>query len=60
MRNRPAPTSSATAKKPEASTIQSLLDDDPPVASGGNVYPTNPAFFDTIGRRYRVGVRFRF
>jgi len=41
-------------------TIQNLLDEDPPVAPGGNVYPTNPVFFDTIGRRYRVGVRFSF
>ena len=40
--------------------IQNLLDEDPPVAPGGNVYPTNPVFFDTIGRRYRVGVRFNF
>ena len=40
--------------------IQNLLDEDPPVAPGGNVYPTNPVFFDTIGRRYRVGVRFGF
>ena len=40
--------------------VQNLLDEDPPVAPGGNVYPTNPVFFDTIGRRYRVGVRFAF
>jgi hypothetical protein len=40
--------------------IQNLLDEEPPVAPGGNVYPTNPVFFDTIGRRYRVGVRFGF
>jgi iron complex outermembrane recepter protein len=40
--------------------IQNLLNEDPPVAPGGNVYPTNPVFFDTIGRRYRVGVRFEF
>jgi outer membrane receptor protein involved in Fe transport len=40
--------------------IQNLLDQDPPVAPGGNVYPTNPVFFDTIGRRYRVGVRVAF
>jgi hypothetical protein len=40
--------------------IQNLLDEDPPVAPGGNVYPTNPVFFDTIGRRYRLGVRFAF
>lgn len=41
-------------------SIQNLFDEDPPVAPGGNVYPTNPVFFDTIGRRYRVGVRLDF
>jgi hypothetical protein len=37
-----------------------LLDEDPPVAPGGNVYPTNPVFFDTLGQRVRVGVRLSF
>jgi hypothetical protein len=41
-------------------TVQNLLDKDPPIAPGGNNYPPNPVFFDTIGRRYRVGVRFGF
>lgn len=40
--------------------INNLLDEDPPVAPGGNQYPTNPVFFDTLGRRYRVGLRFAF
>jgi iron complex outermembrane receptor protein len=40
--------------------ITNLLDEEPPVAPGGNVYPTNPVFFDTIGRRYRIGARFGF
>jgi outer membrane receptor protein involved in Fe transport len=40
--------------------VTNLFDEDPPVAPGGNVYPTNPVFFDTIGRRYRLGVRFSF
>jgi outer membrane receptor protein involved in Fe transport len=40
--------------------INNLLDQDPPVAPGGNVYPTNPVFFDTIGQRVRVGARFNF
>jgi outer membrane receptor protein involved in Fe transport len=40
--------------------INNLFDKDPPVAPGGNVYPTNPVFFDTLGLRYRVGVRFSF
>ncbi|HEU4620389.1 MAG TPA: TonB-dependent receptor [Gammaproteobacteria bacterium] len=41
-------------------SINNLLDKDPPVAPGGNFYPTNPVFFDTIGRRYRAGVRLTF
>ena len=40
--------------------VNNLLDRDPPVAPGGNAYPTNPVFFDTLGRRVRVGVRFAF
>jgi hypothetical protein len=41
-------------------SVTNLLDEDPAVAPGGNAYPTNPVFFDTIGRRARVGVRFTF
>ena len=40
--------------------VNNLFDKDPPVAPGGNVYPTNPVFFDTIGRRFRAGVRIGF
>jgi outer membrane receptor protein involved in Fe transport len=40
--------------------INNLLDKDPPVAPGGNAYPTNPVFFDTLGQRYRAGVRVSF
>jgi outer membrane receptor protein involved in Fe transport len=40
--------------------VNNLLDKDPAVAPGGNGYPTNPVFFDTLGRRLRVGVRFAF
>jgi outer membrane receptor protein involved in Fe transport len=40
--------------------INNLLDKDPVIAPGGNAYPTNPVFFDTIGRRFRAGVRFSF
>jgi len=40
--------------------VTNLLDEDPAVAPGGNAYPTNPVFFDTIGQRARVGVRFSF
>ena len=40
--------------------INNLLDEDPPIAPGGNAYPTNPVFFDTLGLRYRAGVRIAF
>jgi outer membrane receptor protein involved in Fe transport len=40
--------------------INNLLDEDPPVAPGGNAYPTNPVFFDTLGLRYRAGFRIAF
>jgi iron complex outermembrane receptor protein len=40
--------------------INNLFNKDPPVAPGGNVYPTNPVFFDTLGQRIRLGVRFTF
>jgi len=29
----------------------------PPVAPGGNGYPTNPVYFDTYGRTWKAGVR---
>lgn len=37
-----------------------IFDSDPPVAPGGNAYPTNPVFFDTIGAKFRAGVRVAF
>jgi outer membrane receptor protein involved in Fe transport len=40
--------------------FNNLLDEDPPIAPGGNLYPTNPVFFDTIGGRFRAGVRVEF
>jgi hypothetical protein len=40
--------------------ITNLLDKAPAVAPGGNAFPTNPVFFDTIGRRLRAGVRLNF
>jgi outer membrane receptor protein involved in Fe transport len=40
--------------------INNLLDEEPVVAPGGNAYPTNPVFFDTLGLRYRAGVRIAF
>ena len=38
-------------------SINNLFDHNPPVAPGGNGYPTNPVYFDTYGRLWRVGVR---
>src|SRR5262249_13744530 len=35
--------------------INNLLDRDPPVAPGGNGYPTNPVYFDTYGMTWKVG-----
>jgi outer membrane receptor protein involved in Fe transport len=40
--------------------INNLLDEEPAIAPGGNAYPTNPVFFDTLGLRYRAGVRIAF
>lgn len=39
-------------------TINNLFDEEPPLAPGQ--YPTNPAFFDQIGRAFRVGARADF
>ena len=38
-------------------SINNLFDRNPPVAPGGNGYPTNPVYFDTYGRLWRAGVR---
>ena len=40
--------------------VNNLFDKDPPVAPGGNAFPTNPVFFDTLGRRFRAGLRLQF
>jgi len=40
-------------------TITNLTDKTPPIAPTGD-YPTNPAFFDQVGRAFRVGVRADF
>jgi outer membrane receptor protein involved in Fe transport len=37
-------------------TINNALDEDPPLAPDG-AYPTNAAFFDQIGRSFRIGIR---
>jgi hypothetical protein len=39
--------------------INNLLDEEPPLAPDG-AYPTNAAFFDQIGRAFRVGIRADF
>jgi iron complex outermembrane recepter protein len=41
-------------------SIDNLLNRSPPVAPGGNGYPTNPVYFDTYGMFWRFGVRVRF
>jgi len=41
-------------------TINNLLNKDPPIAPGGNGYPTNPVYFDTYGLFWKAGVRVRF
>jgi iron complex outermembrane recepter protein len=41
-------------------TIDNLLNKTPPVAPGGNGYPTNPVYFDTYGLTWKVGVRVNF
>lgn len=40
-------------------SVQNVFDKDPPL-SGLGVSGTNPVFFDTIGRSYRVGIRAAF
>jgi iron complex outermembrane recepter protein len=40
--------------------IDNLLNKDPPIAPGGNGYPTNPVYFDTYGMTWKVGVRAKF
>jgi len=39
--------------------INHLFDKTPPFAPEGQ-YPTNPTYFDQIGRTYRLGVRLNF
>ena len=54
--------------------VDNLLNQEPPLLAGAGFrstasppgafaqfhFTTNPAFYDRIGRRYRVGVRFKF
>ena len=42
-------------------TIDNLLNKSPPVAPGGNGYPTNPVYFDTFGMTWKLlGFRAKF
>lgn len=41
-------------------SIDNLFNKSPPIAPGGNGYPTNPVYFDTYGLFWRAGVRFKF
>jgi outer membrane receptor protein involved in Fe transport len=38
-------------------SMNNVFDKDPVIAPGGNGYPTNPVYFDTYGRTWRIGVR---
>jgi outer membrane receptor protein involved in Fe transport len=40
--------------------INNLFNKSPPLAPGGNGYPTNPVYFDTYGMSWKVGARFHF
>jgi len=40
-------------------SVSNLFDKEPPFAPELQ-YPTNPTYFDQIGRTYRAGVRLRF
>jgi hypothetical protein len=41
-------------------TLNNAFNKYPPVAPGGNGYPTNPVYFDTYGRVWRAGIRLQF
>ncbi len=41
-------------------SINNLFDKAPPVAPGGNGYPTNPVYFDTYGMTWKMGMRMQF
>ncbi len=41
-------------------SVNNLFNRDPVIAPGGNGFPTNPVYFDTFGRTFRVGARLRF
>jgi outer membrane receptor protein involved in Fe transport len=41
-------------------TMNNVFDKDPAIAPGGNGYPTNPVYFDTYGRAYKIGLRVKY
>lgn len=41
-------------------SVNNLFDVDPVRAPGGNGYPTNPVYFDTVGQTFRIGARVKF
>jgi outer membrane receptor protein involved in Fe transport len=41
-------------------SLNNAFDKNPPIAPGGNGFPTNPVYFDTFGRTFRVGARVNF
>jgi len=41
-------------------SLNNVFDKDPVIAPGGNNFPTNPVYFDTFGRTFRVGARVKF
>jgi outer membrane receptor protein involved in Fe transport len=40
--------------------VNNVFNQTPPLAPGGNGYPTNPVYFDTYGLTWKVGARFHF
>ena len=38
-------------------SLNNAFDKDPVIAPGGNGFPTNPVYFDTYGRTFRIGAR---
>jgi outer membrane receptor protein involved in Fe transport len=40
--------------------VNNVFNQAPPIAPGGNGYPTNPVYFDTYGLTWKVGARFKF
>ena len=40
--------------------VNNVFNQAPPVAPGGNGYPTNPVYFDTYGLTWKMGLRFRY